>query len=491
MSAVHHHSLERRALTLGAANAIDYALQFILPIVLTRALDAHSFGEYRLLWLGVSTVCAITPMFMSESLYFFLPRSDGETRRLYVRQALIWMMAAAVLSAAFFSPLDPWLPRSLEPVLTHGLVVPLFVLLWLLSYLLDVLPTAEERVGWQANVIVALSVTRALSLSTVAFVTRDLQAVLWTLVAFASLRLTLLVWYIARHHGLAGEYARRSTFASQMRYAAPFGLSGMLHGLRLQADQWVAAWLFTVSMFASFSIATVLAPMVQLLRQSVNHVFLPSMSRSQSQGDYPTMLKLNGRANAMVALLAYPLLAFAFVFAEPLIEFIYTPAYLDAVPVLRIYTVGLVAFVVELVSLLFVLGQGAFAAWINALVLLLAVPTSYFCALHFGLPGAAAGSVVAIYAERLVSLQRLATLTSTPVARLQDWASLGATLCAAAISAAVAGLALHWVQWRPFWTLAAGAAVVAATYPLAMFAVGQRRRLFDFMASLRGRAAAA
>ena len=158
---------------------------------------------------------------------------------------------------------------------------------------------------------------------------------------------------------------------------------------------------------------------------------------------------------------------------------------------LRLYTVGLVAFVVELVSLLFVLGQGAFAAWINALVLLLAVPASYFCALHFGLPGAAAGSVVAIYAERLVSPQRIAALTSTPVARLQDWSSLGATLCAAATSAAIAGAALHWVEWRPFWTLAAGASLVALVYPLAMFAVGQRRRLFDFMASLRGRAAAA
>jgi len=41
-------------------------------------------------------------------------------------------MAAAVISAAFFSALDPWLPRSLEPVVAHGFVVPLFVLLWLL-----------------------------------------------------------------------------------------------------------------------------------------------------------------------------------------------------------------------------------------------------------------------------------------------------------------------------------------------------------------------
>src|SRR5438034_9869963 len=93
-------SLERRALFLGTANAIDYALQFLLPIVLTRALDPHSFGEYRLLWLAVSTLMVVTPMFMAESLDFFLPRSDAPTRRLYVHRTLLWPAFAGLPSAA-------------------------------------------------------------------------------------------------------------------------------------------------------------------------------------------------------------------------------------------------------------------------------------------------------------------------------------------------------------------------------------------------------
>ena len=35
----------------------------------------------------------------------------------------------------------------------------------------------------------------------------------------------------------------------------------------------------------------------------------------QAAGDHPGMLALNSRANCMVALMVYPLLAFAFVFA--------------------------------------------------------------------------------------------------------------------------------------------------------------------------------
>jgi O-antigen/teichoic acid export membrane protein len=237
-------------------------------------------------------------------------------------------------------------------------------------------------------------------------------------------------------------------------------------------------------MFASFSIATVLAPMVQIFRESVNHVFLPSMSRLQSNGDFQGMLGLNNRANAMVALLAYPLLAFAFVFADPLITLVYTSAYLDAVPVLRIYAVALVAFVVELTSILFVLGQGAFAARVNALVLAISLPLSYYGAVHWGLQGAAFGSVAAIYSERLLSLGRIARLTGTSVVRLQNWTTLAGILAAAAIAAVAAGAALHGFELRPIARLAAGAVLVAIVYPAALLLTGQRHELADFFAAV-------
>jgi O-antigen/teichoic acid export membrane protein len=479
------HSLERRAMSLGTANAIDYALQFLLPVVLTRALDAHSFGEYRLLWLAVGTAL-LTPLFMPESLYYFVPRSTREAKRLYVNQTLLWVFCGGLAVALALSPWDPLLPASLrELVARHSIALPLFAFLWVASYLLDVLPTVDERVGWQARVIVSLAALRAVSLSAVAIATRELGPVLWTLVAFAAVRLGLLLTYIAREHGLGGPFFRRETFAGQVRHAAPFGMSGVLYGLRTQADQWVAAALFPAAQFASFSIALVLAPMVQLFRQSVNHVFLPSMSRLHSGGDFKAMLALNSRANAMVALLVYPLLAFAFVFAEQLVTVVYTAAYLGAVPVMRLYTLALIVFVVELNSILLLLRQGAFSAKVNAGALLVAVPLSYVGALQWGLVGAALGSVVVVFAERALSLSRIAELTATPVAKLQDWASLGGILAAAAIAAAAAGAALRGLEMRPFAALAAGAAIVALAYPAALLLTGQRRSLVDFFSSLR------
>ena len=485
-------SLERRALSLGTANAVDYALQFMLPMVLTRTLDPHSFGEYRLLWLAVSTLMLITPMCMAPSLYYFLPRSDRPTQRLYINQTMLFLLFAGVVSAWALSEWNPFLPGKLEAIHEgHGIVVPAFVLAWVFASLLDVLPTAEERVAWQAKAVISLSAIRAVALSAAAIITQELVTVLWTLLAFTVLKCALLLHYVARNHGLGKPLARKDTFGAQVKQAAPFALSGTLHGVRTQGDQWIAAAMFTVPQFASFSVATVLAPLVQIFRQSVNHVFLPSMSRLQSTGDFAGMLALNSRANCMVAMLVYPLLAFAFVFAEPIITLIYTRTYLDAVPVLRLYSLGLIAFVVELVSTLFVLRQGAFAAKANAIVLLIALPLSIFGAMHYGLVGAAMGSVAAIYAERLLSLQRIAKLTDTPMGRLQDWRALGALLVAAMLAAGVAGLVLHWSEWTSFPTLLAGGLIMAIAYPPALYLTGRWGDLIAFIDSIRNKAARA
>lgn len=479
-------SLERRAVSLGTAYAIDYALQFLLPVVLTRTLDAHSFGEYRLLWLAVSTLLVIMPMCMPQSLYYFMPRSDAAHKRLYLNQCLLFCAFAGLVSALLLSPLDSLLPAAMKGmVANNGIVVPVFVALWIFSWVLDVLPTVDEHVHWQAKVIVGLSALRAVALSAAAFLTRDLVAVLWVLAAFAAFKSLLLLWYVRRHHGLHGPWVERGPLKEQLVHAAPFALSGTLHGFRAQGDQWIAAALFSVTQFASFSVATVIAPMVQMFRQSVNHVFLPSMSRLHSSGDFGAMLALNSRANAMVALLVYPLLTFAFVFAEPLISVIYTPTYLEAVPVMRLYIVGLLALVVELTSILFLLKQGGFASRVNALVLALALPLSYFGAITWGLMGGALGSVIALYSERALSLARIAKLTGTPVAKLQDWTSLAGILAAAGIAAIAAGAVLRWTNLPPLGLLACGGAILAVAYPAALFVTGQRRCLSSFIASLR------
>lgn len=475
-----------RVLSLGAANAFEFALQFLLPVVLVRCLEPAAFGEYRLLWLAAGTIVGLASLDMPASLYYFLPRSGAEAKRVYVNQTLAFLAFAGMVAGWAVSAWNPWLPGKLQALASHDAIVPAFVLLWMVASLLDLLPTAEERVAWQAKAKVGLAALRAVAISLAALLTRELGPVLLVLLAFVALKLALLLGYVARYHGLRGPLLRRHALSDQLRYALPLGLASALYGLRVQADQWVAAALFPLAMFASFSIGALPAPLLALFRQSINYVFLPSMSRLQAAGDVRAMLDLNSRANVMVGALVFPLLAFAFVFARELIGIVYTPAYLDAVPVMRVYVVGLAALVLELASLTMLLRQVVFVMALNAILLAPAVALDWFAATHFGLAGAAAGSVLAVYLDRAVTLRRVARCARVPLRRLQDWRALGELALFAALAAVPARVAAdHFLRaGGALVRVAAGGLVFAGAYGGLLWWLGPGR---EWLAALRAR----
>ncbi|HUO44270.1 MAG TPA: oligosaccharide flippase family protein [Burkholderiales bacterium] len=468
-----HGALHLNALTLGIANAIDYGIQFILPIVLTRVLDPHAFGQYRLLWLMISTVMALAPLAMPTSLYYYLPRSDDRSKRLFINQALLFLVVTGAIGAAAGSAVNPWLPAAMREISAHDSWVPVFIWLWVVASLIDFLPTAEERVQWQSRAIVGLSATRALMLTLTAMTTHSFFALVIALAAFAALRLALLLRYISRYHGFGGPWLNRNEFASQIRYALPFGVSGALYSLRVQADQWVAAMLFSVNRFAAFSVGSVLSPVLYLFRQSVNNAFLPSMNRLHAQGDVIGAVKLNNRANISVALLAYPLLGFCFVFAEQVITLIYTAPYVDAAAVMRVYTFGLLAYAVELSSIMLINRQGTFVMLVNLASLVFSAAGSYLGALKFGLAGAAAGSVFGIYLERCATLMRISSLIGIPIRDLQDWRSLCLIAVAAAISGTVSWILKGYISGSgAIAQLALGAVIFTSAYVVLLLAFG-------------------
>jgi O-antigen/teichoic acid export membrane protein len=457
--------LKRRALSIGAAKAFDHAMQFLLPVVLVRCLDAATFGEYRLLWLAIGTLLAVATLNMPQGLFYYLPRSDAPTRRLYVHQTLLYLAASGLVCAWLVSPWNPWLPQTLEPLDKYQPLVPVFVALWITACLLDFLPPQEERVAWGVWVTIGLAALRTALLALGAFATGELAVLLWLLLALVVVKLALLAAYIARWHGLRGRWLDPGLFAAQLRHCAPFGLSSALYSLRLQGDQWIAAALFALHSFAAFSVAAVLNQVIVIFRRSVFEAFLPSMSRIHARGDAAGMLELNSRANVMVGTLLYPLLAFVFVFAEDLVTLVYTATYIDAAPVMRIYVAGLAALVIEVGSVVLLLQQGAFALRLNIALLVLALAASWLAARHFGLAGAAAGSVAAIFIDRWFLIRHVARQTGVAVARLQDWRGLG---FAALFAGAAAGIAWAVNAWAgldgALGRLGLGAAVTAAAY---------------------------
>lgn len=480
--------LRAGALSLGAANAIDFGLQFLLPVVLARVLTTEDFGVYRLFWLVTTTAMTLSVLGMPQSLYYFLPRSVESKKRLYINQAILFLAISGFLAALAILPGSPLLPDNVQVLSQYNLLPSAFTLLWIVSNLLDSLPTADGRVFWQAKAIIGLSLVRTIALSGAAMLTGSISAVLWALMAFVVLKFCLLIFYIASQHGLAGPYVKRSAFREQTGYAIPFGLAGMLFGLRGQADQWIVATLFTVSQYAAFSVASVLAPLVALFRQSMNQAFLHRMSKHQADGDAASMLNINNRANVALALFLFPLLSLAFVFADSLISLIYTKAYSQGGDVMRVYAIGMLVLSVELHNIMLLLKEGRFVTRVNFMMLCVCIAGSFIFAQMFGLAGAAVGSVLAVIIDRALTLHRISKRLLLPLTALQDWSALGKILIAAVIGGAMSWLVTPAVI--PATTslivqLGVAGLVLFVVYAATLFFLGMRTTVRELIAPKR------
>lgn len=427
-------------LLLTFANGIESALRLLVPIALVRLMNQDEFGQYRLFWLIANTLLLLVPMGIGRSLLFFLPRSTPEERGAIVSQSVFYFAAVSLPIAICLAVAPGWLPDRITSLTEPPLVLGAFTFVWLVSSLLNFLPNADRNIRWQAGAIAITAVVRTVIVVAVAWTTRDLQAVFLALLAFSTLQCTIFGYYVLTRHGRHLSWPRMSGLRRQFSYSFPFGLSGVLARARRQIEQWIVVALFASSSLAIFSIAVSFNGLLSLFRSSVGNILLPKMSKRHASGDVKRALELNNRGNLAICFLIYPFMVFLWAYAEPLIRFMYTDQYIEAVPILRIYAVNMFFTSVELATVLLIYEQGRFVATVSAGVLVFATLLSYGGALVFGLPGVAIGGLVGTMATRYLNFHRAAKMIGIRFADLQDWGTLRRMLVAAVIAGILARL---------------------------------------------------
>ncbi len=434
-------STRGEVLLLTFANGVESALRLLVPIALVRAFDQEGFGQYRLFWLVANTLMLFVPLGIGRSLMYFLPRSTPEERGAFVSQSLFYFAAVGLPIAACFGLAPGWMPAKLTTLTEPPVVFGVFIYVWLLSSLINVLPNADRNIRWQAAVIAGCAIARTAVIVTVAWLTSDLQAVFLALLGFSAFQCLLLGYYVVTRHGHWLAWPRLSGLRRQFTYSAPFGLSGILARARRQIELWIVVVLFAVESLAVFSVAVAFNGVLALMRTSVGNVVLPKMSMNQAAGDVRRALELNNRGNLSICFLIYPFLVYIWVYATPLVGLLYTEAYLDAVPIVRIYALNMLVMSVELATVLLIYEQGRFVMTVSAIVLVFASLLSYAGALTFGLPGVAVGGLVGTLVARSLNFGRAAKVLGIQFRELQDWPTLGKLLfCAVIAGAAAAGV---------------------------------------------------
>ena len=189
-----------------------------------------------------------------------------------------------------------------------------------------------------------------------------MRVILWLLIATVAVKLAMLLAYVRRHHGLGRPWFERAAFAEQVSHSAPIGLSNAAYqparaGRPVGRREPVRhRQLRRVLHRRAGRAGGARVPPLGARGDPAEHE--PAAGGRRRAG----MMEMNSRANVIVGTLLFPLLAFAFVFAGEIVSVVYTAAYVEAVPAMRVYVLGMLAMVVEIGSIVLLLRQGAVRA---------------------------------------------------------------------------------------------------------------------------------
>jgi O-antigen/teichoic acid export membrane protein len=417
--------IRRKAGFLAAGGLLENAVQMALPVILVRHLTKQEFGDYRLIWLVAATGLILFPLFLPQSLFYFLPRAAPGTRPKLVGNTFASLFALAGLSVLLLVVLMPVLPGSIAGLQRYSPLVQIFAGTWILASILDVFPNADGRAEWQACATVGLAILRAAALSGAAVASGDVGWVLVAMCGVAMVKVGIAIAYAlfaAQETGLGfdPQLARM-----QLNYSLPFAVAQGLFALRVQADQWVVAANFSNTAFALISIASMVTLVGTLTRQPLNVALLPKINSLVGEGKLDDARALIQKGYLLLGLVLPPVLGLLISTAGELVELIYTREYLGAVPLMRIYLVGDIATVFAAGHLLHVFGFGRPAAIVGAITLLLSIALSILGLQFFGLAGSVAGSTTSLVLWECWSLYKVAKALGTSIAQLirldQTW----------------------------------------------------------------------
>jgi O-antigen/teichoic acid export membrane protein len=479
-------NLARSTMLLTMAAGIEFGLQFTIPMIFVRHLDPATFGEYRLLWLMASTALGLAPAFMPQALFYFVPRASGVQKRVYIGNALAYLAAAGVVVGVVASPLNPLAPGAAATLFRDtGGISAVFLGCWMVTSLMTALPISEGRMRWQAGSDMSMALFRTLLLASAAIFMHDIAWVVAALMVEATARLLGLTAYLlTRPEGGALSFSL-PTLLTQLRYSIPFALGNGLYNLRLQSDQWVAASMLPPALFGMFSIGAVFLPVASLIRQPVNNALMPHMNKAFAAGDYAEILRLFRKSSAAASLMLIPLAGGLYCAAPELAQIVYTGKYVAAVPVMRLYLIGMMMYGCAAGHLLPALNKGGVAVLNNACCLALSVSCSYFGAHHWGMVGAALGSVLSFGIGEAWSLRVIAGALGVSTTSLLPWRALGTAGLGTALAMAAVGLFEEAAHEPAFLMLFAKGVVYLLVFASVFFAAGGKEHL-ELFGGLRG-----
>jgi O-antigen/teichoic acid export membrane protein len=431
--------LMSRGAILTFSRLSNFAIHLFSPLLLVRVLDVASYGQYQEFMIYAALLTTLCTFSLDSSLLYFLSRSPERERQI-VSQTSAITLVLSIFTIGLLLLARPVAVRFL----TFDFIIPLaayvfvFVNLnWLESYWIAKRRPHAVLVYTVSRLIVRLGV-----LLTVAYLTKNVESILWSLVVVEGLRVAIVLAYFLRKNMFLFELDR-STIREQVGFAFPIGASAFVQNASRSVGKIVVSGSLGPTALAYYVTGSYLQPVVRVARSGIEDAIYPELVRAHGQPR--GAVRLWQRVNVLNCVMFFPAFVLLIVYSRELVGLLFTAEYLPAVPVFNVYALFLLRRCFNTDVLLRTSGRSGFMLWgtIGALVcntlLILALGKS------IGLVGPAVAFIAAevlLEAYYLFSARRHLGLG---LSELIDWRSI-AKVAGSCVAGLPVLIAFSWLR---------------------------------------------
>jgi O-antigen/teichoic acid export membrane protein len=402
----------RKVAQMALGTGILQAANLITYIALARLLVPEDYGTYRQLFVISQLVWGIVFAALPSTLLYFGGRASSESEtagviRLHFR--LVVGLAALVATGLF---------------VTRGLAAQIFanrelahLLVWFAAY-----PAAQMLVQLVPPVLVLLNRTSIMPAYTSAVAVSMTGAVVGAAWLCGQLESVVLAATLAGLLCAAGgavlvvRSTRDPAFPSITAgniasYGWPLLMAAGISLVGLRLDHVAVSHVLGPAIYAVYAIGAFEIPIYSLIKSSSGSVALPEISRHAQNGAWQDVLEVWRDVQRRNGALIFPLSAFFFAFAEPLVTLVFGARYREAAPVFAIFALLAPVRFVAFNTIMRATGKTRSDLLASTIFLATLAAIIWPAAAQYGLQGAAIAVVGSTYlmAFLMLALTRRAT----------------------------------------------------------------------------------
>ncbi|HVF90702.1 MAG TPA: lipopolysaccharide biosynthesis protein, partial [Blastocatellia bacterium] len=330
-------SLTSRAAWILFAKTVAFGLSFVLPVLLVRRLSQSEFGLYKQVFLVVGTGLTVLPLGFGMSAYYFLPR-ERERQGLVVLNILLFYVFTAG-AACFALWLRPGLLGTIfhsDELIGFAPLIGVAIFFWVLSSFLEVVAVAHQEARLATMFIITSQFTKGLLLLSAALLSGTVRALIWAAIIQGMLQTLIMFFYLRSRFPRFWSRFDWPVMRSQLSYAVPLGMAGMLFTVQMELHNYFVANRFDAATYAVYAIGCFQLPLVSIMSESICSVMIPRVSFLQKEDRRREILELTARVMRKLAAMYFPLYVFLLVVGREFIIFLFTETYISSWPIFAI-----------------------------------------------------------------------------------------------------------------------------------------------------------